>query len=485
MSGPGLAVTAPDALARAVRIGLAALSVAAALSALAGLQLFGDGAYYYLVNVVDGEPMVPNFRFGAVLAQLPAMTMRGLTDDALLVRHAFAAGYAALPLLSLLACWLLVRRRAPGLVIFPVLSLLALQINFSGVSELIASLHFTWPVLLAAVLYPQTPSARAAAVLLGGLLLLLHPLAFLPALLVAAAGLTAARLADRAETLGRGRPRLEPRWRRVALWLVLTAAARALWTALGANAYERGVLEPESALSYLLPSTVPQQLLLGLILLLGLYAVRVQLRQAQGSAAAGMSMGCRLLLPLLALLAAAVAIEILLGHGVKLKAAVTFLLGLGLMTLAALVGLTRHLPGSARPDGGRGAAALVTACMAAVLVLTLAKSAAWWTATHALQNAVADTDAACLALGARTPYVLQWRWMRIVDDWAAPINALAFRPRGDYRPPIALLLPQDGCSVALRTGEVVLVPEIQRRLPLLDAYFGPLRAARDGRGQDR
>lgn len=481
MSAAGAPPPAGERTRAAVLIGIGAMAFSAAVAALAGLPLFGDGAYYYLVNVVQTEPAVPNHRYGAVVAQLPAFAARLVTDDALLVRHAFAAGYAALPLVSLLASWLVVHRRAPALAVFPMLSLVALQINFSAVSELIASLHFTWPVLLAAALYPERAGARLAAVLLGALLLLLHPLAFAPALLLAFTGLAAARVADRAAG---GRQVHETPWRRVALWLLLTAAARLAWTALGVNAYERGLLETEPALSYLLPSTVPQRLLLLLLLLLALAALRELLREIAdgGRAETVLPIAYRLLLPLLAMLAAGVALEILLGHGIKLKAGVTFVLGLGLMVLAALAGLARHVPGAVRPDGRHGAASLIAACAVTVVVLTLAKSAAWWTATHALQNMVADTDAACLALEPDKPFALQWRWMAIVDDWASPINALAFRPRGEARPPIALLLPEAACAVAWRTGEVVLASWIRSRLAVLDSYFGPLRMAVDPAG---
>lgn len=104
-----------------VGLGLALIGFACGVAALVGLPLFGDGAYYFFRIALDGVPEVPNLRLAAVLPQLPALAAARLTDDVILIRHAFAFAYGTLGLLSLLACWLIVRRQAPILVLFPAL----------------------------------------------------------------------------------------------------------------------------------------------------------------------------------------------------------------------------------------------------------------------------------------------------------------------------------------------------------------------------
>jgi hypothetical protein len=105
----------------------------------------------------------------------------------------------------------------------------------------------------------------------------------------------------------------------------------------------------------------------------------------------------------------------------------------------------------------------------------LAKSSAWWTATRGLQNVMVESEDACIEFGPQQPFGLQWPWMAVVDDWATPMNALAFRPRGGARWPIALLLPYDGCRVLEETGVAHLTSWLERPWTVLDAVFGPLR----------
>jgi hypothetical protein len=77
-----------------------------------------------------------------------------LTDDVQVLRHIFSLAYAAVPVASLLVCWIPVRDRQPELILL-LLSLVANQINFSSVSELFLSLYLAWPFVLLAVLAPD------------------------------------------------------------------------------------------------------------------------------------------------------------------------------------------------------------------------------------------------------------------------------------------------------------------------------------------
>ncbi|MBK1632026.1 hypothetical protein CKO31_15025 [Thiohalocapsa halophila] len=466
------AAQAGDAgLRHTLDVGLWLIGAAYLVAALVGLPLFGDGAYYYFKLATDVDLLLPNLRVTAVLPQLPAWLAASLGLDAVAVRHAFSLSYQALPWLSLLACWLVVRRRWPALMVFPLLAALANLINFSGVSELLSSLYLTWPLALAMALAPERPWVRAYALAAGPLLLGLHPMAFVPAFALAAG----------AAVIAWQTPAQRRTWRRLGLWLAGFGALRLLWTLLGANAYERGNLTPGGLAWYLLTETPGQHVLLATVVLAGLLAGWVLWRRARGSHAAPVAAALAALCLLVLAAALAVAAELLFGHGIKLKAALVFVAELGLMTLAfALIRLTAP---SAAASSPATSAALPRGplrwLVAAMMVLILAKSAAWWTATHNLKTVIAATAADCIAFAPETPYGLQWPWMQVIDDWATPMNALAFRPRVPTAAggvaPVPLLLPYDGCTVLARTGKAHLTSWLVRDFATLEAVFGPLR----------
>jgi len=466
-------------LRRTLAAGVWLIGAAYLAAALVGLPLFGDGAYYYFKLAADHDLLLPNLRYAALLPQLPGWLAVHWISDALLLRHVFSMAYQSLPWLSLAACWLLVRRRAPWLMLWPLLAALANLINFSAVSELLAALYLCWPLTLAMALSPERRWVWGFALLAGPWLLALHPMAFVPAVMLAAA----------AGLLAWQRPDLARVWRRLSVWLALCGALRLGWTAAGVNAYERGNLSAAGISHYLMPATPAQELLVGLALTAGLVAAWIAWRRSRGRGAAVAGVLLPALLLLLLGSALAVALEVLAGHGIKLKAALVFVAGLGLMALAfvliRLVGPARLASLQPAPAGARPLRWLI----AALLVLILAKSAAWWTATRQLQDVLAGATVDCIAFGPQTPFGLQWPWMQIIDDWATPMSALAFRPRlpdlgqgsaVDGIETIPLLLPGDGCARLTRTGEAHLTSWLWRRWELLEARFGPLRRPQSG-----
>ena len=439
---------------------LAAIAFVYAVSGLMGLPLYGDGAYYFFKLVLDQAPEVPNLRLAAVLPQLPALAALRLTDDVTLLRHAFSLGYAALPVLSLIACWLAVRQLAPVLILFPALTLVVNQVNFSAVSELLASLYLTWPFVLAAVLYPRSRCLWAFGVLLSLVLPLLHPLTFvLSFLLAGTAALNAA---------------LWPPVRRVWTWLGAALAASGVlrlgWTLLGANAYERSHAAPADAAHYLLPETPTQALLLLMTLVLGL-ALAVTATRRKGAVGEKWSLvdAGFLLLPAIGALIAA---EILKGEGIQLKAGIVYPASALLMGLAVSLALDSVKGERFTRSHPRWTRYFLSCCLTVVLLLS-AKSAAWWTGTRVLINTTASTEVPCIRFGPQEPYALQWPWMTVLDNWTAPLNALVFR--GPW--PISLLLPGDGCAVLARTGVARLGHWIRRPESRLESRFGPLRHA--------
>lgn len=458
---------------RAVDIGLFAVACAYVVSALVGLPLFQDGGSYFFIIATSGAPELPNLRFAAVLPQLPAVWAQPYLDDPVLLRHLFSLSYVALPAFSLLACWLLVRRQAPALFLFPLLWFLLNLVNFSGVSELLSSLYLSWPLVLAMLLWPARKWVWAYAVVAALVLATLHALAFLPAF----------ALAMVAAALSWLLPLLRRAWAKLALLMLASGLLRMIWTVLGANAYERGRLERDSAINYLMSDTLGQHLLLALAVVVGIaLAVGMLLRRGAQRWLLGAASLLAWLIPAAVVL---LSVEVLHGEGIQLKFGLSFVAGLVLMGLASLVVLIPRLPGwggaahwGGEVNGWPRIAAVVSVSMVALL---LVKSAAWWTATRGLQNLLADTDASCIRMSAEQPFALQWPWMRILDDWVTPMNALAFRPRLTLDAsrgiePVPLILRDDGCEIARATQKVYPTDWIERDFAVVDDRFGPLRA---------
>jgi hypothetical protein len=455
-----------------IDLALVAVVCAYGLTALVGLPLFQDGAWYFFKIATQGSAELPNLRYTALLPQLPTVWAAPVIDDAVMLRHLFSLSYVALPVASLLGCWLLVRRRAPALMLFPLLWFLLNLVNFSGVSELLSSLYLIWPLVLAMLLAPQRFWTRAYASIAAPMLVALHPLAFLPAF----------ALAWLATALAWLRPRLRWAWGWLAALLLSAGLVRLLWTITAANRYERGRFQPDSARHYLMTETLGQHLLLGAVLLLGVACAAGLL--ARGAVRGWSLRLCGAIAWLLPAIVFLIGLEILNGEGIKLKSGLSFLVGLVLMGLASLVVLAPLL--SARAGHRKEAAALGGQTRIAVLIATcmvtllLAKSAAWWTATRGLQNLLAEASVDCIQLSASEPFGLQWPWMVIIDDWATPMNALAFRPYRVLQPergiaPVPLLLRHDRCAIARETGKVYPTSWIAPDLEALDRRFGPLK----------
>ncbi|EGV16791.1 hypothetical protein [Thiocapsa marina] len=449
---------------RALQLGLALVVLAYVPIALVGLPLFGDGAYYFFKLAIDGVPVFPNLRLGSVLAQLPTLAATRLTEDIGFLRHLFSLTYVALPVGSLLACWLIVRERRPELILFPLLFLVANQINFSAVSELLFSLYLVWPFVLLAALAPNRRLTLIYGAILAPLLLLLHPLGFALAGFLTIVALLNARsegLIERSWTRA---------WSGIAAAFAVSAVLRVISTLIGATGYERSLAEPDAAVRYLLPETLPQGLLLTWVAVSGGLAA---LSLAVGWRRGRRLVEDRLLWPafmLLPLLGVPVAVDVLFGEGIKLKAGLVLPIALLLMGLS--LGIARRPSALAAVPRSPRLARLVLAAALTIALLATAKSAAWWTATHGLMNATASAETSCLAFGPEEPYALQWPWMAIIDDWATPMNALVFRPPWA----IPLLLPGDGCRRLDETGQAHLGSWIQRPAARLEARFGPLRS---------
>jgi hypothetical protein len=154
------------------------------LSAVVGLQLFQDGSSYLLEMLID-HSAVRHGRLSVLLFQYPTIllikTFLRLDVDPLvtlpIVRLAFNLNYAITPFISLLLSWIVVRKKREELFLWAALIILFVNlVNFSWVSELLISVQFVCPLLLAMLQNPKSKTFWALMIFLTPFLFFLHPL---------------------------------------------------------------------------------------------------------------------------------------------------------------------------------------------------------------------------------------------------------------------------------------------------------------------
>ena len=149
----------------APRFFFVAIALASAVTTWVGAALSWDGSYYFFHLLNRGEPVVIFQRYSAAVLQLPVLAALRLTDNIDVLRVAFGAPLAAIPLLTLGGCWLLVRRRAPGLFVWPALGVgvALLPALFFQVSETIDAYQLAWILFVVTVVGVDRRSLLVAA----------------------------------------------------------------------------------------------------------------------------------------------------------------------------------------------------------------------------------------------------------------------------------------------------------------------------------
>jgi len=160
------------------------------VAALSGGALLWDGSYYLYSTLDTQAPFLPNNRYIAVVLETPVLLAFKVTNNIAILKAVFGLTYALVPLISLLLCWLIVRRSAPALFVWAALGFgfgtLMLQLHF--IAEATLSVQLMWPVVLAALTPPRW-WVRGVVILLSVAAFFSHPFAL--ALFAVVAGLAA------------------------------------------------------------------------------------------------------------------------------------------------------------------------------------------------------------------------------------------------------------------------------------------------------
>ena len=186
---------------------LAAIGLACAVAAFAGLPLAWDGSSYLFETLDHQTFFAPHGRFINWMLQLPVLAVSQFTDATPALVVTFSLSYAAVPVAALVAAWLVVKDTCPALMVWPILSvgLATLPGQALFVSEALFVTQLLWAPLLAVL--TRAPLHRLPGPVFAGLLTISHPFG-LPVL--AGLALTAAVMRH---------------WRWAALAVALTAVA--------------------------------------------------------------------------------------------------------------------------------------------------------------------------------------------------------------------------------------------------------------------
>lgn len=205
------------------------MSVALGVAVACGSALTYDGSYYLYSLLEQGYPFVPNRRLLHAPLQSVVVLASQFTDNVFILHLVFGVAYVSMPLLALLACWWIVRQRAPGLFVWAAfgigISTLPGQITF--ISEGAIVLQFTWALYLA-ILTEIRREHLPLLLLIALMMFFAHPGGWiLFALAAALSVLTGIRFPAQRRA----------RWLRAALFAMLAVGAYVRFVS-GANVYE-------------------------------------------------------------------------------------------------------------------------------------------------------------------------------------------------------------------------------------------------------
>jgi hypothetical protein len=225
---------------RSATIGFLAAGLGGLILALGGAAYSWDGAFFLEEIINRGVPFAPQHRWSDYVWEAPTWGAIRLTDNAAFAQWTFRVSTGLLPLTALVASWLIVRRRRPDLIVWPIIGICGCSLpgEWFSVAEGIIAIQFAWPLFLAIAVGLEGWTEIVAAVL-AVFIFFTHPFAF-PIFVGGACALLAGQSFKRLPP--------SPRWRWWVGALLAAGIVRRLLLASSEQGYTR--------LSWLRQSTV-------------------------------------------------------------------------------------------------------------------------------------------------------------------------------------------------------------------------------------
>jgi len=159
-----------------------------ALAGWFGEALTFSGSNYFL-HVVDLQALWhPLQRYASAPLQLPTLLASGVTSNVAVLRKLWGLSYMFAPFSALVVSWLVVRRRAPRLMVWPAIavSIVCFPTLLSPISESAIVTEWAWPLVMLTLVGLDGPWSIAAAVLVSAFLMFMAANALFVFILVAA-----------------------------------------------------------------------------------------------------------------------------------------------------------------------------------------------------------------------------------------------------------------------------------------------------------
>ena len=429
-SAPGSAVVGtPNAVARihalTAPVCLVLVGLGALVASLCGVALNWDGAYYLFNLLESRQSFVANGRTTNIVLQAPTLLVQSLTGDLSILRLVFGLSYLAVPVVAVLASYLVVRRNERRLFAWAVIAITvaALPGQMNPSSEALQVGQLGWPILLGAIvgLRRDDPLGAVAALGSGLFVALGHPLG---AVLLAGVAATAVLFRHRGVAI-------------VGVALLVLSIVSGLHTA---NTYEANRLTMDTVVSSFRISLAGW---VGVALGLSTAAAAMALI-AERSRRAALIGGC------------ALALELVAGF-LFLRWAHNPIVWAGAIefrTFAAVVGVPVALVAildAARPSkrsAGAWRELLAMTCAAVFLGTMVIGGLTVRTIDQDLTRAMQNSSGACTA-----EETVPGANDTLIDSWATPSRSLLL----DGRQPDHIVLPQAQCG-SLAQGAVPVAP---------------------------
>jgi hypothetical protein len=135
---------------RHVWIFLACSALALGIAGWIGGALSFSGSAFFFALIEHQALHQPFGRYSTAPFQLPALVASSVTNSLVVLRHLFGLGYAVAPFGALLVSWLVVRKRAPQLIVWPVIGITVVCLPglLCLIQESPIVAEWAWPLLL-------------------------------------------------------------------------------------------------------------------------------------------------------------------------------------------------------------------------------------------------------------------------------------------------------------------------------------------------